>query len=148
MMQNEENNKEENNKLENVTKDEFVDRSPRYVAHWKIAVVNVDCSGQKEIYHGRTYEVSLTGASILSDHNIFFEGHIIILLALPWYKGKQKEKIIEIKGRMVYTIFSSEGYQFRTGLQFLSCKEGEAHYIEKALRDKRRVERADSYLGM
>lgn len=139
---------EKNNKLGNVTKDKIVDRAPRYAAHWKIAIVNVNTSGQREIYHGRTYEVSLTGASILSDHNVFFEGDIFILLALPWYKGMQKEKIIEIRGRMVYTIFSSEGHQFRTGLQFISCKKGEAHYIEKALRGKRRIVNLDMYQGM
>ena len=76
-----------------ITKD-MEDRSPRYVAHWKIAIVS-DHFGEKEIYHGRTYEVSMTGASILSEHNVFLEGYVTILLALPWYRGKQKEKIID-----------------------------------------------------
>jgi hypothetical protein len=125
----------------------YVERAPRYVAHWRIAIV-YEADGKNEIFHGRTYEVSLSGASILSDHNILVHSSVTVLLELPWYKGKQKKKIIEIKSRMVYTIFSSENGQFRTGLQFLSFKKGEEHYIETALKDRRRIENGDSYQGM
>ena len=128
-----------------VRTEELIDRAPRYIAHWKIAIVYDDGKGDKEIYYGRTYEVSMTGASILSDHNVFFEGDIYILLALPWFRGKQKERIFRIRGRMVYTILSSEGNQFRTGLQFLSCEKGEAQYIEMALQGRRRVVKSDKY---
>jgi len=130
--------KSQNKLMERMDLNPPVDREPRYVAHWRIAIVYED-DEKNEIFHGRTYEVSLKGASIFSDHNIFFTGRVTILLAVPWYRGKQKEKIIEIKGRMVYTILSSDGHQFRIGLQFLSFKEGEERYIAVGLQDRRLI---------
>ncbi len=116
----------------------LIPREPRYVAHWKIAIVYND-HGKNEIFHGRTYEVSLSGTSIFSDHNIFVTDDVTVLLALPWYTSKQKEKIIEIRGRMAYTILSSENHQFRIGLQFLSFQKGEEHYIATSLKDRRQI---------
>jgi c-di-GMP-binding flagellar brake protein YcgR len=122
----------------NVISNAYMDRSPRYVAHWKIAIVCED-NGEREIFHGRTYELSMGGASVLCDRNIFEQGKVTVLLVLPWYKGTQKEKVVVIKSRMVYSVFSSDNHQFRIGLQFLNFHKDEGHFIEMALQSRRMI---------
>lgn len=113
-------------------------RAPRYAVHWKIGIL-YEKNGKNEIFHGRTFEVSTTGTSFLSQHNIFKDDNVTVLLALPWYRDNQQEKIIEIKARIIHTVLSTENQSFRTGMQFISFKDDKEHFLEIALRDQPRV---------
>jgi c-di-GMP-binding flagellar brake protein YcgR len=113
-------------------------RAPRYAVHWKIAIM-YEKNGKKELFKGRTFEVSASGTSFLSQHNIFVEGEVTVLLALAWYRDNLSEKVVEIRARMIHTILSSESQMFRTGLQFISFKEGTSHFLEIALRDQQKI---------
>ena len=115
-------------------------RAPRYAVHWKIGIL-YEKDGKREIFHGRTFEVSASGSSFLSQHNIFKDGNVKVLLALPWYRDNQQEKVIEIEARIIHTILSSENQSFRTGLQFISFKDDKGHFLEIALRDQPKVNR-------
>ena len=93
-------------------------------------------NGKKEIFHGRTFEVSASGTSFFSENNIFKGGDVTLLLALPWYRENQKEQIIQIKARVIHTILSSENQKFRTGLQFVHFIDDKEHYLESALHNQ------------
>jgi hypothetical protein len=109
----------------------------RYLLHWKIAVVyEHNDNGESKRFYGKTFDVSLTGTSIYSDHNIFVEGPIIVLISMPSPDDPSKNKMLEIKSRMAYTYLCSNRQRFRTGIQFTEFK-GDGKELLKALLDKK-----------
>lgn len=94
---------------------------PRYRAHLQVAIV-YENKGQSEIFHGRTHDVSMSGASVYSDNNIFVEEPVKILLAIPPQCSNQSKRIIEIHSQMVYTVMPANHHKFRIGLHFLRFK--------------------------
>jgi hypothetical protein len=96
-------------------------KHPRYRVHWRVAIVH-GADGKHEIFHGRTHDLSMNGSSVYSDHNIFVEEPVTVLLAMPPLTPDQGEKIIEVSSRMVYTILAANHHQFRIGLHFLHFK--------------------------
>lgn len=93
----------------------------RHPVHWRIALVHKN-GDKNDIYHGRTHDLSLWGASILVDHNIFMMTEVVLLLAIPPTNMGAKEVIVEIQCRMAYTVLDSEQSRFRIGIRFLSFK--------------------------
>ena len=92
-------------------------RFHRYPVRWRVAIINKH-RNKNDTYHGRTQNVSLSGVSILTDHNVFFTTEVVILLAIPpTYQG-QKESIVEIQCSGVYTVLDSVSGQFRIGMRF------------------------------
>lgn len=96
-------------------------RHYRYPIHWRIAIIHKN-GDKNDIYHGRTHDLSVTGASILVDRNIFMMSEVVMLLAIPPSHPGHKETIIEIQCRMAYTVLDSEQSRFRIGIRFLSFK--------------------------
>lgn len=94
----------------------------RHPIHWRIAIVHKN-GDKNDIYHGRTHDLSMWGASILVDHNIFVMSDVVLLLAIPAMNTGQKETIVEIQCRMVYTVLDSEHGRFRIGIRFKSFKD-------------------------
>lgn len=93
----------------------------RHPVRWRVAIVNKN-GDNKEIYHGRTNDVSVSGVSILLDRNMFFSTNVVILLAIPPTMQGQRESIIEIECMITYTVLDSEHRQFRMGMKFLHFK--------------------------
>jgi hypothetical protein len=102
----------------------------RYLVRWRVAVVYEGGEG-KRTFHGRVNDISLGGLSIHCDYNIFHEGKVIVLLALPPLNAGAKEKILEINSRMNYTILSQK--MFRIGLEFLDFRSGDKRLLEERL---------------
>ncbi len=107
-------------------------KHPRYHVHWRVAIVFGE-QGERETFHGKTYDLSLSGASIYSDHNVFVEEPVKVLLAIPSYVTNKPDKIIEISARMIYTVLSASHHQFRTGLHFQRFKSGGRKILEENL---------------
>jgi c-di-GMP-binding flagellar brake protein YcgR len=93
----------------------------RHPIHWRIAIIHKN-GDKNEIYHGRTYDLSVSGASILVDRNIFMMSEVVMLLAIPPGHPGMKETIVEIQCRMAYTVLDSEESRFRIGIRFVSFK--------------------------
>lgn len=93
----------------------------RHPIHWRVAIVH-KIGNKNDIYHGRTHDLSLWGASILVDRNIFVMSEVVMLLAIPPVHPGHKETIVEIQCRMAYTVLDSEQSRFRIGIRFLSFK--------------------------
>ena len=104
----------------------------RHPVHWRVAIVNKN-SVNKDIYHGRTHNVSISGVSILTDHNIFFTTEVVILLAIPPMHQGQKETILEIQCSPTHTVLDADYGQFRLGMKFTHFKEGGKRILSDVL---------------
>lgn len=93
----------------------------RHPFHWPVAIV-FDSTDQQQTFHGITHELSLSGCSILTDHNVFSEHPVSILMSAPAENPGASRRVVEIKARMVYTVLSSSHNQFRCGIQFVTFK--------------------------
>ncbi|MES2073645.1 MAG: PilZ domain-containing protein [Pseudomonadota bacterium] len=102
----------------------------RYLVKWRMAIVYEGGNGKKT-FHGRVNDISLGGLSIHCDHNVFYEGKVILLLALPPLNAGTREKILEISCRMNYTILSQQ--LFRIGLEFMEFRKGDKKLLEERL---------------
>lgn len=111
----------------------------RHPVHWRVAVIH-DNVGKNEIYHGQTHDLSISGASIFVDQNIFLSAEVIMLLAVPPTIIGQRETIIEILCNMVYTVLDSEHSRFRIGIRFVHFKRNGKELLEEIL-SKRAIPR-------
>lgn len=114
-------------------------KHPRYRVRWRVAIV-FDNRGENTTFHGRTHDLSISGASVYSDHNIFVEEPVKVLLAIPSYSSNQSDRIIEISCRMIYTVLSSSHHQFRTGLHFLHFKDDGKKILETNLAKRQELD--------
>jgi hypothetical protein len=100
----------------------------RLLVNWRMAIVYEGGKGKKTFF-GRAHDLSMGGVSIYTDHNIFFEESVILLLAVPPLIMGRRERILEIHSQMVYTVLTRRG--FRVGLKFLGFKPGEKKLLEE-----------------
>lgn len=96
-------------------------RAKRYPFQWKVAIV-FDSSENQETYHGVTHDISTIGCAILTEHNVFSEQPISVLISLPAEHPGAARKLVEVKARMVYTVLSAGHQKFRCGIHFLNFK--------------------------
>jgi hypothetical protein len=111
---------------------------PRYPMHWKIAIV-FDEVEQLPTYHGVTNEISQEGLSLLTDHNLFTEDLVTLLLAIPPKNSAQRSKIVEVRARMIYTVHSAGHDQFRIGMHFERFKGNGRKLLETNLKERTMV---------
>ncbi len=104
----------------------------RHLCHWRMAIIHKN-KERNDIFHGRTNDLSVDGASVFIHHNVFKVDEVVMLLAVPPLHIGQKETIIEIQCRMAYTILDSEESLFRIGLQFQGFKGDGKSMLTKIL---------------
>lgn len=114
---------------ENISPDGLPKHSPdgnekrmavRYPLHWKVGLV-YNNGGKKDFYHGRSQDISLSGASVFVDQNIALTD-LVVLLVVPPQNAGMKEAVIEIQCRKIYTVFDNKKNNFRLGIFFLKFK--------------------------
>jgi c-di-GMP-binding flagellar brake protein YcgR len=93
-------------------------RFPRYLVKWRAAIAH-SANGEQRILHGTTKDISLGGASIFIPQNIFIEGRFTVYLQVPISSHKPGSRVMEIKGRMVQTVYDGSSHQFRCGIEFM-----------------------------
>ncbi len=106
-------------------------KDKRYPFKWQVAIV-FDSADQKETYHGVTKDISTGGCAVLTEHNIYSEHPVSVLIQLPPENPTGRRKIVEARGRFVYTVLSAGHQKFRCGIQFISFKEGGKSILTKA----------------
>jgi hypothetical protein len=109
--------------------------SPRYPMRWKVSIV-YDHVEDHPTFHGVTHELSVSGLSLLTDHNIFTDETITVLLAIPPKHQGARNKVIEARARMAYTVHSAGHDQFRIGLEFKQFKDGARAILETSLKER------------
>ena len=93
----------------------------RYHVRWKIALI-FDEAEHRPTYHGRTFDLSLGGTAMHTGSNIFTSAPVVVLLAPPPLHKGHRQKVIEIRARQVYAVYSGASSCFRLGLEFVSFK--------------------------
>lgn len=113
---------------------------PRTPLKFKVAIVyhQHQDKATRPSFHGRTHDISVQGLSIVVDYNIFNEGEVTILLAIPPAHVGMPQKIIEATAKMVYTVFSAEHDAFRIGLTFGQFKRNGRELLRTVI-DQRRI---------
>lgn len=104
----------------------------------KVAIVyhQHEDAATRPTYHGVTNDVSLSGVSVVVDHNVFNEGDVTLLLAIPPEHVGGAQKIVQVTAKMAYTVHSSEHDAFRIGLAFKVFKR-KGKELLKAAMDRR-----------
>jgi hypothetical protein len=121
----------------------------RYHVRWKIALV-FDPQEQRHPLQGRTIDLSLTGTAMHTHSDTFTTAPVILLLAPPPLLFGQRQKIIEINARQVYSVYSGAGSCFRLGFQFTNYKDDGLRVLQEMLQfslPMRHVPRLHAELG-
>lgn len=105
----------------------------------KVAIVYHEHEDEatRPTFHGRTNDISVHGLSVLVGENIFNDGHVTVLLAIPPDHVGAPQKIIEATAKMAYTVFSSEHNTFRIGLSFANFKRDGKHLLNTFIEERR-----------
>lgn len=113
-------------------------RVGRYPLQLRAAVVyhQHEDAATRPTYHGRTADVSKHGLCVLVDHNVFHEGEVTLLLALPPVHPGIPQKIIEVTAKMLYTVLSAEHDNFKIGLVFRKFKRNGRQLLHAALSER------------
>lgn len=104
----------------------------RYPFRWPVAIVFEHSEG-RDTYHGTTHELSLGGCSVLTEHNVYTQKPIALLLSAPGEHPGASRNVLEIKARMVYTVLSSGHQKFRCGIQFVNLKPSDKSKLSRAV---------------
>lgn len=109
---------------------------PRVVLHLRLAVVYPQRDGgpARPIYHGSSDDVCMSGLSMVAEDNVFHEGKVTVLLALPPVHSWAAQKIITATARMTYVIHSSKLNGFKIGMTFLEFRPDGKELLQVALR--------------
>jgi hypothetical protein len=77
----------------------------------------------------------MSGLSLVADDNVFHEGEVTLLLALPPVHSWASQKIITATAEMTYAIRSSKFNGFKIGLTFREFKADARELLEASLRN-------------
>lgn len=95
--------------------------SSRYLARWRIAIV-FDETENKPTIHGYTHDLSLNGVSVHTDHTVVSLTPVTVLLSPPMAQEGERQKLIEIRSKLAYSVYSGSNFCFRVGLNFVKFK--------------------------
>lgn len=87
----------------------------RYLVRWRVAAF-VD---QRGLHHGQIKDLSVTGAAVLFEQNFQSVEFIKLHIYVSPPASSKMPCIVEVVGRVIYTIFDSHEQRFRTGVHFL-----------------------------
>jgi len=109
--------------------------SPRFYLQLRLALVypGVEGSPPLPIYHWKSNDICMSGLSMVVDENVFREGPVTVLLALPPAHSWAAQKIISASAVMTYAIRSSKVNGYKVGMRFLEFKEDGKALLEAAL---------------
>ena len=101
----------------------------------KLAVVYHQHKGRATppTYHGSTYDICMSGLSMVIDRSIFHEGDVTVLLALPHLRAGAPQKIITSTAEITYAIHSSKLKAFKIGMAFLEFKGNGKELLKAAI---------------
>lgn len=105
---------------------------PRYHVRWKIALI-FDEAEHRPTYHGRTHDLTQVGTGMLTHTDVFTEAPVVILLAVPALHRDHRPKVVEIKARQIYSVYSGETFCFRLGLEFDQFKGDGLQVLQEGL---------------
>lgn len=93
---------------------------PRIYLQLRLALIypqHLGCPA-RPMYQGKTQGVGMSGISLLVDYNIYQEGEVAVVLALPVAYPGASRKVATATAEMTYAIYSSKLNAYQIGLAF------------------------------
>ncbi len=114
--------------------------SPRVSLQLKLAMIYPQHDGRpaRPMFHGKTQDIGMSGLSMLVDYNVFQEGEVAVVLALPPAYAGAPRKVVMSTAEMTYAIHSSKLDAFKIGLAFRKFRGDGKELLDAALRDASR----------
>lgn len=131
-------NKPEKKAGTQVQKPDYSDRREyvRYHAKWRVAIVHRNANGES-IHHGVTKDVSMGGVSVLLEHNIYIDEPFTLLIQIANQSFKGGFRVLEVKCRMVHTVYDGSANKFRAGVEFKEfVKKEDKPFLETLLKNR------------
>ena len=111
-------------------------KDPRGHLQLRLAVIypQREAHSDRPVFYGKTRDISLTGLSIVVDHNLYQEGEVIVVLALPSSSAEAARKAVTCAAEMTYAVYVSKLRAYKIGLAFRKFKGDGKGLLEEALR--------------
>ena len=107
--------------------------SQRYLVKWRVAAF-IDHQG---LHHGHLKDISVKGAAVLLDQHFQSAEFIKLHVYMPPPAPSRIPCIIEVVGRIVYSIYDAKEHRFRTGVNFLKfATEQDPVFLEEHLENR------------
>lgn len=102
----------------------------------KLAMVYPQYEGRpaRPMFHGKTQDIGMSGLSMIVDYNVFQEGEVAVVLALPPACAGASRKVVMSTAEMSYAIHSSKLDAFKIGLAFRKFRGDGKELLEAVLR--------------
>ena len=97
------------------------------------AVIIIDEDGKQSRTHGKTHDISTSGASIISGYNLRSKQTITVCLLLHPGDQKSPPVVVEAKSKIACSVLSSQQGGFRIGVEFVSVEGDGAMLLQKFL---------------
>lgn len=112
--------------------------APRARVQLRLAIVYPQREDRpaQPIYHAKSHDICMSGLSMIVEDNVFQEGEVSVLLALPPAHAWAAQKIITVTAKMTYAIHSSKYGAFKIGMTFLEFKADAKELLQAALSHK------------
>ncbi len=107
----------------------------RYPVRWPVAIIFNHSRGE-EVFHGHTHDLSISGASILTEHNVYTNDAITLLISIPPLHPALKRTTIEVQAKMMYSVLSPKHQCFRIGLHFREYKNNGSYLLTQSFEQR------------
>lgn len=94
-----------------------VRRATRFVVKWRAAIA-LGSGAEQVIYHGWLKDISISGTALFSERAIPHSPLIELHIEVPAI-NTQKERILTLQARIIYSLHDGSAHQFRTGIEFV-----------------------------
>jgi hypothetical protein len=88
---------------------------PRFYVKWR-AVALLDAQNR---HHGFIKDISIKGAAVFLDRNLQSVEFIKLHIHVPPSHTAKAPRVIEVYGKVVYTVYDNQELLFRAGVSFL-----------------------------
>ena len=118
---------------------------PRSRLRLKLVVLYPQIEGRpaKPMFHGKASDISMSGLSMLVDYNVFQEGEVTVVLALPQARAGAPRRVVTSTAEMTYAIHSSKLDAFKIGVAFRRFRGDGRALLEEALQHALKQESAE-----
>ena len=103
---------------------------PRFLVNWKVVVV-AETNGKRQIFHGRAYDISMGGLFLMSEDNLTLANSFTVLISVPPDSAMHKPYVLEVRGKMGYSVLANNVRKFRIGIRFIEFKNDGKRYLEQ-----------------
>jgi len=97
------------------------------------AIIIIDENGKQSKTHGKTQDISTSGASIISEYNLASKHPITVCLLLHPGDKINPPVVFEAKSKIASSILSSQQGGFRIGVEFVGLTVDGAKLLQKFL---------------